>query len=136
VHILAAVAEHEATMISARTKAALAAARVRGVTLGGQRGSRDRMKIIGRKGNVASASARREAACKRNEDLIPVINEISAAGVSTPAKIAEALNKRGITAARGGAWGTVQVRRVLASAPPQSGQNLMGLSPESRSNSA
>jgi hypothetical protein len=50
-------------MISARTKAALAAAKARGVRLVGQRGSLDRMGRMARKGNAASA--------KRSEDRLP-----------------------------------------------------------------
>ncbi len=116
VHILAAVAEHEAAMISARTKAALGAAKARGVKLGGQRGSLARMASISQKGNEASAAVRRTAVAKRNEDLMPVIDEIRAFGLTTPKQIADALNERGITAARGGAWFPVQVRRISGQA--------------------
>jgi DNA invertase Pin-like site-specific DNA recombinase len=114
VYILAAVAEHEAAMISARTKAALAAAKVRRVELGGQRGSLDRMSRIAQKGNAASTTVRRAVVAKRNEDLVPVIADIRNAGLTSPQQIADGLNERGITAARGGAWSAVQVRRVLA----------------------
>jgi hypothetical protein len=68
---------------------------------------------IARKGNTASATVRRAASSKRNEDLLPVIEDIRAAGYSTPQQIAYGLNERGITAARGGAWSAVQVRRIL-----------------------
>jgi DNA invertase Pin-like site-specific DNA recombinase len=113
VHILAAVAEHEASMISARTKAALGAAKARGVKLGGQRGSPDRMGSMARKGNAASATVRRAASAKRNEDLLPVIEDLRMVGLSTPQQIADGLNERGITAARGGAWSGLQVRRIM-----------------------
>jgi DNA invertase Pin-like site-specific DNA recombinase len=115
VHILAAVAEHEASMISARTKAALAAAKARGVELGGQRGSPDRMSHIAQKGNAASTTVRRAVAAKRNEDLVPVIADIRNAGLSKPQQIADGLNERGISAPRGGIWSAVQVRRILVS---------------------
>jgi DNA invertase Pin-like site-specific DNA recombinase len=110
-----AVAEYEASMISARTKAALGAAKARGVRLGGQRGSPERMGRMARKGNAASAIVRCAASAKRNEDLMPVIEDIRGAGFSTPQQIADGLNERGITAARGGRWSGVQIRRILKS---------------------
>src|ERR1700733_3546669 len=115
VHILAAVAEHEASMISARTKAALGAAKAHGVKLGGQQGSPDRMAGMARRGNAASATVRRVASAKRNEDLLPVIEDLMAAEFIALQQIADGLNERGITAARGGAWSAVQVRRIVKS---------------------
>ena len=113
VHILAAVAEYEASAISARTKAALGAAKARGVRLGGQRSSLKRMAAMARQGNVASIAARRATAAKRNADVLTVIVEIRAEGLESLEKIAAALNERGITAARGGSWSATQVARVL-----------------------
>ena len=110
IHVLAAVAEAEAEAISARTKAALAAAKARGVKLGGDRGN---IASACRNGASASARARGAEARRRAADLLPVIEAIKAVGAVSLRDIAAALNERSIPTARGGEWSAVQVRRVL-----------------------
>lgn len=112
IHIIAAVAEHEAAMISQRTKAALAAAKARGKKLGGFRGS-----VISDEARQASQAARKGKAKARAADLMPVIDEIKACGVTSLNGIAQALTAKGIPTARGGnVWTAVQVQRVLTAA--------------------
>jgi DNA invertase Pin-like site-specific DNA recombinase len=111
VHILAAVAEHEAKVISERTKAALAAAKRRGVKLGGYRGT-TMTKAMRRA--AAEAVAKRVDA--RATDLAPTIAELRSAGATSLRAIAAGLNQRGIPTARGGQWSAVQVSRVLGRA--------------------
>jgi DNA invertase Pin-like site-specific DNA recombinase len=111
VHIMAAMAEHEAAMISQRTKAALAAARARGTRLGGARWNSG---SIAAKGQAASIRVRAAKANKRASDLRPLIDSIRSNGASSLRQIAAALNQKGIPAARGGQWTSVQVGRILA----------------------
>lgn len=110
VHIMAAMAEYEAKAISARTRAALAAAGARGTVLGGLRRNSHK---IGVKGHAASLKVRRESAAKRADDLLPVIEAIRADGATTLRQIAAGLNDRGIPTARGGEWSAIQVQRIL-----------------------
>jgi hypothetical protein len=62
---------------------------------------------VGRQSQTARARA-------RTDDLVPVLDELRAAGVTNLGGIAAALNARGIPAARGGAWSATQIRRVQA----------------------
>jgi DNA invertase Pin-like site-specific DNA recombinase len=108
VHILAAVAEHEAKMISERTKVALAAAKKRGVRLGGDRGATITPKML-----RAGRAAIQKRVQARAADLAPIIKDLQAGGATTLQALADGLNARGIPAARGGQWSTPQVMRVL-----------------------
>ena len=117
IHILAAVAEEEARMISARTKAALTAAKARGVKLGNPNlrpGTRERALVASRAGVAAKIAKANSLAA----DLAPVIASIRAEGTTALGAIAAALTERGIpTPSRRGVWHAATVQRVLGRAP-------------------
>jgi DNA invertase Pin-like site-specific DNA recombinase len=102
--VLAVFAEHERDLISARTKQALAAAKERGVQLGGPR--RLEASALGVAANKANAE--RFAA-----NVLPIIREIQASGVATLRGIARALNARGVRSARGAPWSVEAVSNII-----------------------
>lgn len=112
VGILAVVAEAEREAISARTKAALAAAKRRGVVLGGHP---ERLPgSARRRGAQVSAETRSARAEQRAADLFPAIEELRQSGATSLRAIAAGLNARSIPAPRGGAWTAATVQRTLA----------------------
>jgi len=106
-HLFAALAEKERAMIATRTKAALAAAKARGVKLGGPRLAQARKKA------VASIKA---IADQQAGNVLPIIREIQQSGMKSLRQIADALNARGIATQRGGRWYATSVANVMARA--------------------
>jgi DNA invertase Pin-like site-specific DNA recombinase len=96
---MANVAELEAGLISERTKAALKAAKARGVKLG-------------RHGAEVLAPKYRDEARQRAKEIEPLIRELQEKGYSRN-RIAIELNKRKVPTARGGRWDHSSVRNVL-----------------------
>jgi DNA invertase Pin-like site-specific DNA recombinase len=109
--IMAVMAEHERRMISERTKAALAAAKRRGVKLGGDRGAR-----LPAKAMAAGRAVIADRSRARALDLAPTIEELRSAGRVSLRELAAGLDERGIPAARGGRWSANQVARMLEAA--------------------
>jgi DNA invertase Pin-like site-specific DNA recombinase len=108
IHIYAAMAEHERNMISERTKAALRAAKDRGVKLGGFRG----VKV----NPALGTAAKRERAKSFNAQVREAIAELQAEGAESLSELARRLNEQGVPTSRGGTWAATQVARVIASA--------------------
>ena len=94
-----------------RTKAALATAKARGVTLGNPKLAEAR-----RAAHKAAAVANEAAAERHAADVLPIIRQIERAGARTLREIADALNERGTQTARGGQWHATTVSNVLARA--------------------
>jgi len=109
VTMLAAVAELEAGMISQRTKAALDAARARGVKLGNPNLRRGSPEAARRAAGAASARASSNA-----KDVLPFVREAQLAGAKSLREVAKALEARGIRTPRGSVtWAPAQVSRVI-----------------------
>jgi DNA invertase Pin-like site-specific DNA recombinase len=106
---MASVAELEAGLISQRTRAALEAAKARGVVLGGDRGHKPTRAVI-----EAGAAAKKAQAAGRAADLRSVIDQVVAEGHASYREIARQLNERGIpTPSRRGAWQATTVARIF-----------------------
>jgi DNA invertase Pin-like site-specific DNA recombinase len=105
-HIYAALAEKERSLIAERTRLALARKKAQGALLGNRTNLPDAQKM-GQAANRAAADA-----FARN--VLPIVRQVQAAGVTGLANIAQALNDRGIRTARGGAWHNSTVRNLLA----------------------
>ncbi len=99
-HVYAAMAEEEGRRISQRTKAALAAAKARGVELG-------------RNGKVLAERNRDEARAFALQ-LAPVVGGIMAEGHTSVRAVTEALNARGVPSREGGRWHLRSTHALLA----------------------
>jgi DNA invertase Pin-like site-specific DNA recombinase len=117
VGILALVAEQERRLISERVKAAMAAAKDRGVKLGGKRPG-----ALSASCRVAATKAIRRRAEARAAEIMPAIQALQSSGATSLWALAAGLNAQGIPTPRGAdKWRAAQVARVLSRCPPPQG---------------
>lgn len=109
VGVMAVVAQYEAEAISARTKAALAAARARGTVLGGLRpNAPDVVQFYKQANQAVSAKARKDAELRRD-----VIEALLEERLSMNAMAAR-LNAASVRTSRRGRWTATAVKRTMA----------------------
>lgn len=115
VRIMAALAEKEREMISERTKAALKAAKTRGVKLGNPENATAEGRA---KGIALSLEKRQEKANRFAAEVLPIILEHKVQGHSLRG-IADVLNSSSVLTASGksGAWTASAVKVILDRSP-------------------
>lgn len=106
--LMANIADYERQLISERTKAALKAAKDRGVKLGNPR-----LALVRNADPARANEVRISRANAYKREMYEVIREIDADHVMTSTQIANHLNDAGYQTPRGGLWTHVQVNRVL-----------------------
>ncbi|NBW14113.1 MAG: recombinase family protein [Caulobacteraceae bacterium] len=120
IHIMLAVAEQEARAASERTKAALAAAKRRGVLLGSSRPGhwrgREARRLTGaRRGVQRAAELRTQEARQHNALAVAEALKLRDRGMSWM-DIAAELNKRGLVTRRGNQWSKSSVFMAVRAA--------------------
>lgn len=109
VQVMASIAELEAGMISERTKGALQAARERGKTLGGFRGT-----AASPKAREASAKARASKADSKALEVMASIEQLKSQGKQSLRDLAEGLTAAGVRPPmEHGHWTPMGVKRVI-----------------------
>jgi DNA invertase Pin-like site-specific DNA recombinase len=100
VGVLAVIAQHERETISARTRAALAARRARGLALGNPRD----LTAYAKRASALGCAANHRKAVARAREVAPQIEAARAEGRESLRAIAEYLNALEITTPRGKRW--------------------------------
>ncbi|HEV2897407.1 MAG TPA: recombinase family protein [Pseudaminobacter sp.] len=104
-HLYAALAEKERRLISERTRAALASRKTTGMKLGNPTNTSEAAEK-GRKMSIHEAD-------RFAQTVLPIVQAIQRAGVTSLRGIAVALNDRGVRTARRGRWQVSNVRNLL-----------------------
>jgi DNA invertase Pin-like site-specific DNA recombinase len=111
IHILAAMAEHEARMISVRTKQAMTEAKRRGVVMGNPQ-----LSLLRNRDVTAANQSRVSEQQLWQSKIVKVIQHLmEVEQLATCQSIADALNTRGLTSQRGKAFTVATVSKLRRS---------------------
>ena len=115
IHVMAAVVEREAQLISSRTKAALGARKARGLTLG----KAENLNLAARQ---AGAKTNLGRAVHDMRTVAAYAGALRRQGLSLRA-VAAQLEAHGFRTRQGGPWNAVQIKRVLDRTLPAPARN-------------